>query len=83
VGDIGGRFFPAPFSQRTPLTSSPLASGRRTAAGAREVFAGLPLAQLGRTVKGPRLRIVGASGEWVVWANLADLKEAWQKPLRW
>jgi len=53
------------------------------AAAVQEVFAGLPLAPLGRTVKEPRLRIVGASGEWVVWANLADLKEAWQKPLRW
>jgi phosphoribosylformylglycinamidine synthase len=29
------------------------------------------------------LRIAGANGEWIVWAQLADLKEAWQKPLRW
>ena len=49
----------------------------------QELFAGLPLTPLGRTVKEARLRIVGTSGEWVVWTNLAELKEAWQKPLRW
>jgi phosphoribosylformylglycinamidine synthase len=42
-----------------------------------------PLTPLGQTCKEPRLRIAGASGEWVVWAALADLKEAWQKPMRW
>jgi phosphoribosylformylglycinamidine synthase len=47
------------------------------------LFAGLPLTRLGVTVKEPRLRIAGASGEWVVWAALDQLKEAWQKPLRW
>jgi phosphoribosylformylglycinamidine synthase len=47
------------------------------------LFAGLPLTRLGVTVKEPRLRIAGASGEWVVWASLDQLKEAWQKPLRW
>jgi phosphoribosylformylglycinamidine synthase len=49
----------------------------------RECFGDVPLYEIGRTVKEPRLRIAGASGEWVVWADLADLKEAWQKPLRW
>jgi phosphoribosylformylglycinamidine synthase len=34
-------------------------------------------------VKEARLRIAGASGEWVVWAELAALKEAWQRPMRW
>jgi phosphoribosylformylglycinamidine synthase len=52
-------------------------------AAVREVFAGLPLTELGRTVKEPRLRIAGSGGDWVVWANLSELKEAWQKPLRW
>ena len=46
------------------------------------LFAGLPLTRLGVTVKEPRLRIAGASGEWLVWAGLDQLKEAWQKPLR-
>ncbi|HYU12505.1 MAG TPA: AIR synthase-related protein, partial [Stellaceae bacterium] len=41
-----------------------------------------PLAQVGVTVKEPRLRIAGTVGAWVVWAQLADLKEAWQRPLR-
>jgi phosphoribosylformylglycinamidine synthase len=53
------------------------------AAALEALFAGLPLARLGVTVKEPRLRITGASGEWVVWAGLEQLKEAWQKPLRW
>jgi phosphoribosylformylglycinamidine synthase len=43
----------------------------------------VPLTPLGQTCKEPRLRIAGAGGEWVVWAALADLKEAWQKPMRW
>ncbi len=46
-------------------------------------FAGLPLARLGVTTGERRLRIAGAGGEWLVWAALAELKEAWQKPLRW
>jgi len=43
----------------------------------------VPLHRLGQTVKESRLRIAGREGEWVIWAALADLKEAWQKPLRW
>jgi phosphoribosylformylglycinamidine synthase len=50
----------------------------------RACFAsGVPVVQIGETVKQPRLRITGFGGEWVVWASLADLKEHWQKPLRW
>jgi phosphoribosylformylglycinamidine synthase len=44
---------------------------------------GVPVAKIGMTCKEPRLRIAGTGGEWVVWAQLAALKEAWQKPLRW
>jgi len=43
----------------------------------------VPLAQIGQTCKEPRLRIAGANSEWILWAQLADLKEVWQKPLRW
>ena len=43
----------------------------------------VPLWPIGKTVKEPRLRIAGASGEWIIWAQLEDMKEAWQKPLRW
>ncbi len=42
-----------------------------------------PVRRIGQTIREPRLRIAGARGEWVIWAKLADLKEAWQKPLRW
>ena len=48
-----------------------------------ELFAEVPLVQIGQTVSQPRLRIAGLSGEWVIWAQVADLKESWQKPLRW
>jgi phosphoribosylformylglycinamidine synthase subunit PurSL len=48
-----------------------------------ELFAGLPLVKIGTTVKEPRLRIAGANGEWLIWSKLDELKEAWQKPLRW
>ncbi|HTU17995.1 MAG TPA: phosphoribosylformylglycinamidine synthase subunit PurL [Gemmataceae bacterium] len=40
----------------------------------------LPLTQLGQTCPQPRLRIAGANGEWLVWLDLQQLKEAWQKP---
>jgi phosphoribosylformylglycinamidine synthase len=53
------------------------------AEGFEKCLAGLPVARVGQTVKEPRLRIAGASGEWVVWAALAELKEAWQGTLRW
>lgn len=53
------------------------------AAAFEACFAGLPLAKIGTTVAEPRLRIAGAGGEWLVWTKLAELKEAWQKPLRW
>jgi phosphoribosylformylglycinamidine synthase subunit PurSL len=47
------------------------------------VFGSLPVTELGVTVAEPRLRIAGENGEWLIWAKLSDLKEAWQKPLRW
>ncbi len=43
----------------------------------------IPLTQLGQTCKEPRLRIAGKNGEWIIWAELRQLKEVWQKPLRW
>jgi phosphoribosylformylglycinamidine synthase len=45
--------------------------------------AGIPFASLGETVKEPRLRIAGTNGEWVVWAQLSQLKDAWQKAGQW
>jgi phosphoribosylformylglycinamidine synthase subunit PurSL len=49
----------------------------------RELLTDLPAAKLGITMKEPRLRIAGSNGEWLIWAKLSELKEAWQKPLRW
>ncbi|HWG41220.1 MAG TPA: AIR synthase-related protein [Gemmataceae bacterium] len=43
----------------------------------------IPLTQLGQTCKQSRLRIAGMNGEWIIWAELARLKEAWQKPMGW
>jgi phosphoribosylformylglycinamidine synthase subunit PurSL len=48
-----------------------------------ECLADVPHVQVGTTVKEPRLRIGGANGEWVIWAALSDLKEAWRRPLAW
>jgi phosphoribosylformylglycinamidine synthase len=53
------------------------------AAAFEAAFAGLTAAKIGQTVAEPRLRIAGAGGDWLIWAKLAELKEAWQKPLRW
>ena len=53
------------------------------AEGLRGCFAGLPFAKIGTTVAEPRLRVSGAAGEWLIWAKLSELKEAWLKPLRW
>jgi phosphoribosylformylglycinamidine synthase len=44
---------------------------------------GVPWKRIGQTCTEQRLRIAGPNGQWVVDAELADLKEAWQKPLRW
>lgn len=49
----------------------------------RGVFPDLPVAEIGRTVKEPRLRIAGVNGEWIIWLTLQQLKDAWQKPLAW
>jgi phosphoribosylformylglycinamidine synthase len=53
------------------------------AAALKQCFADLPLTQIGVTCKEPRVRIAGRQGEWLIGAKLDDLKEAWQKPLRW
>ena len=33
--------------------------------------------------KGQQIRIAGRDGEWKIWAPLDQLKDAWQKPLKW
>jgi phosphoribosylformylglycinamidine synthase len=49
----------------------------------RHVLGPVPLLEIGKTVKEPRLRIAGASGEWIIWLPLQQMKDAWQKPLAW
>lgn len=49
----------------------------------QKIFEGLPLTKLGKTVSEPRLRVAGSNGEWLLWLKLSELKESWQKPLRW
>ncbi len=44
-------------------------------------FHNLPIFDIGKTIKEPRLRIAGHNGEWLIWSALADLKSAWQTPL--
>lgn len=53
------------------------------ASAVEKAFAGLPLAKLGVTTREKRLRIAGRDGEWKIWAQLGELKDAWQKPLKW
>src|SRR5262249_17279269 len=43
----------------------------------------MPPMRIGKTTKEPRLRMEGREGQPIVSASLADVKEAWQKPLRW
>jgi phosphoribosylformylglycinamidine synthase len=50
-------------------------------AAVEALFAGQPLTRIGTTVKEARLRIAGPGGEWIVWAPLEQLKQAWQQPL--
>ncbi len=52
------------------------------AAAFEACVADVPLTRLGQTCKEARLRISAANGEWVVWAALRDLKEAWQGAMR-
>jgi phosphoribosylformylglycinamidine synthase len=49
----------------------------------QEAMSEVPCRRIGQTTREPRLRIAGSEGEWIVWVTLEDLKEAWQKPLRW
>jgi phosphoribosylformylglycinamidine synthase len=45
--------------------------------------AGTHVHRVGLTHNEPRLRIAGSAGKWIIDAALGDLKEAWQRPLRW
>ncbi|MCX7911452.1 MAG: phosphoribosylformylglycinamidine synthase subunit PurL [Dehalococcoidales bacterium] len=47
------------------------------------VLAGVDFAPVGRVSRGPRFEIYGIRGNLVVSADIGELKEAWQRPLRW
>jgi phosphoribosylformylglycinamidine (FGAM) synthase-like enzyme len=44
---------------------------------------GIDLAAVGEVTKGDKLEVYGVNGKKIVAAPLAELKEAWQKPLGW
>ena len=47
------------------------------------MMTGVDFAAIGRVTNEQSLDVYGVSGKRVLWASLAELKEAWQKPLRW
>ncbi|MBN1862954.1 MAG: phosphoribosylformylglycinamidine synthase subunit PurL [Dehalococcoidales bacterium] len=49
----------------------------------REVMRGVSLAAIGQVTDSARLEIYGLAGEKILVRSLKELKEAWQKPLRW
>ena len=48
-----------------------------------ELMGDIPLGLIGRLTEGGEFRMTGLGGDPVVSAKIADLKEAWQEPLRW
>ena len=48
-----------------------------------EMMIGIPVAAIGHVSQEENLEVHGINGELVLKAPLTDLKEAWQKPLRW
>jgi phosphoribosylformylglycinamidine synthase len=46
-------------------------------------MSGVPVSRIGQTNKGRLLSITGRSGERLISIPLTELKEAWQRPLRW
>jgi phosphoribosylformylglycinamidine synthase II len=48
-----------------------------------QAMKGVELAAIGQVTKGNKLEVYGISGEKVVSSPITELKEAWQKPLRW
>jgi phosphoribosylformylglycinamidine synthase len=46
-------------------------------------MAGVDFAAIGQVTKEQRLEVRGLRGELVLSASIAELKEAWQRPLRW
>jgi len=48
-----------------------------------KMMSGVDFAEIGQVTDGDRFEVYGRNGNMVLNAALAELKEAWQKPLRW
>ena len=48
-----------------------------------KVMFGISLANIGRVTDSEKLEIYGVEGKEILTASLGELKEAWQKPIRW
>jgi len=48
-----------------------------------KMMSGVAFAEIGRVTDNSKFEVLGRSGKAVLNANIAELKEAWQKPLRW
>jgi len=48
-----------------------------------KVMAGISLANVGQVTDSEVLEIYGVDGRKILAASLSELKEAWQKPIRW
>ena len=46
-------------------------------------MAGVGFSNIGKVTDGEALEIYGLKGDEIVNKSLGELKEAWQKPLRW
>jgi phosphoribosylformylglycinamidine synthase len=48
-----------------------------------DMMAGVDFAAIGQVTRKEKLEVYGLNGEMVLSAPVAELKEAWQKPLHW
>ena len=48
-----------------------------------EILRGVPFAHIGQVTQGLRMVVTGRNGRRVIDEDIFELKEAWQKPLRW
>jgi len=49
----------------------------------REAMSGVPVAFIGHVNQEEKLEVYGLNGEKIISESIVELKEAWQKPLRW
>ena len=71
------------YSSPNPTPAFWLRWHRRISERFEEAMGEVIFAAIGEVTKADRLEVYGIKGEKVVSTPLAELKEAWQKPLRW